>query len=298
MSNLSGIPSLGLEGVCAELESVSQRLREEFQSANDPMARELPDIVRRIEGLQVTFERVRGKSDLLIGQRQAVVLQAVAGLLENARKVKLAASHTEHTDIDAAVTSLTESMKGCSFLNSGERDLIVSGTMTTITERENYSEGNGAGNSGIPLQIDQVDLQSQVVDVSEEDQLYALFEVLPRHVKGHIKFSDVWDIFGKISAAIDELIGDKSLASRASRRSKAVVSRYTVKLNIKDIGKYCGQKASGKSGQAVLLILRSMGVIKMNRDELGLVDRSPPIKRHVSAASNLHHGKVQVSGLR
>lgn len=258
----------GFEQVCRDLEDVSDRLQEEYKTSRNVSARKLPDLIRRIEALQAASERVRCKSELLLARRQTAVLQTIAGLLENAQRLKCADMSLDSTDIDTASGALVESVKACSFLQGSERDAAIGMSRAAAVLPPAVTRPQ--------LHVAPLGHDNTCPDgLSEGNQLYAQFEALPKHIKGHIKFSDVEGVLGKITAAIDELVDGKCHASRATRREgKTAVSRYTVKLPMRDLGKLCGQKASGKSGQAILLILRSLDVIKMDRESLLLLDRS------------------------
>jgi uncharacterized protein YqgV (UPF0045/DUF77 family) len=113
-----------------------------------------------------------------------------------------------------------------------------------------------------------------ITELSEEEKLTGLFNALPKHVRGHIKLPDVLHVLQKLHEAIHEIKADQISAAigKIARQKKQALSRFSMKVPVKDLSKYCGQKASGKSGQAILLILRSLNTIKADRDFVSVID--------------------------
>ena len=222
------------------------------------------NLMRRADALQRKYDSVRQRADEMLIKREALVTATFRQLLENkALAEEVAAAHDiDDDDVKENGTAVLNAVRVCPFI-SIEADPCIN---TVIA-------------APIPATEVQVENVRPEVHCSEEELMERAFNELPKHVKGRCKFADVWSVYRKLQQVPKERSNNQLVAGS---------------IAMKDFGKHFGSKISGKSAQAIVLVLRSMNAVRVERDVVYLVETTKAKSKGVQVMGSSGNNKTTI----
>jgi hypothetical protein len=277
-------------------------------------------LIRRIDVLGVKYDKLREKADRLVKQRQFVVTQTAIILLETQRALRVqmheAGMPSESgAEVLDATAALVAALNNCPFvdvpMDARLAEPIASDSVDSASRGGAEKESSGRENMPIQqLNREHTDItmppsesepvkpkgvlkkkaapavvsghttaSANTAAVPLAARMEHSFEALPKHVKGHCKLSEVLELYNRMC----EVELGKMCAPRNTGPFAA--PGEAMGIDVRDFGKLFGKRASGKTGQNMLLALRSMGYVRLDREVVHIVDLPmPPPRQHASSA--------------